>query len=101
MLRWLCEWLSLPRSMSLAPDSMLRLAVERTLEIVGEAARRVSPGFRAAHPEIPWRDIISQRNILAHEYGIVDATRLWDTAREDTRTLIEALDRILPPHQAG
>lgn len=48
-------------------DRMLRGAVERHLEIIGEAANKVSRGFRAAHPEIPWQRIIAQRNILAHE----------------------------------
>jgi len=45
-------------------DDNLRLAVERRLEIIGEAARNVSPAFRAAHSEIPWRRIIGLRNVL-------------------------------------
>ena len=45
-------------------DRMLRGAVERHIEIIGEAASRVSRGFQAAHPEIPWRQIVAQRNIL-------------------------------------
>ena len=48
---------------------MLRSAIERQLEIIGEAARRVSPEFQRAHPEIAWRNITGLRNILAHEYG--------------------------------
>jgi len=47
-------------------DRKLQLAVERAIEIIGEAARRVSEAFRDAHPEIPWKSIISQRNVLAH-----------------------------------
>jgi len=53
-------------------DAFLRSAVERQIEIVGEAARRVSEGFRDAHPEVPWRPIIAQRHILAHEYGEIE-----------------------------
>ncbi len=49
-------------------NRMLRSAAERNVEIIGEAARRVSEETRAKHPEIPWRSIIGQRNILAHEY---------------------------------
>ena len=75
---------------------MLRLAVERALEIVGEAARGASSEFRAAHPQIPWADIIGQRNILAHEYGYIDGRRLWQTAIEDMAALIEAIDEIVP-----
>lgn len=50
-----------------AADEDLRLAIERRIEIIGEAARRVSESFQASHPEIPWRKIIAQRNVLAHE----------------------------------
>ena len=42
-------------------DKKLRLAVERALEIIGEAARRVSETYRQAHPEIPWLSIIAQK----------------------------------------
>lgn len=41
--------------------------VERRIEIIGEAAKRIAPVFREAHPEIPWAKIIAQRNMLAHE----------------------------------
>jgi uncharacterized protein with HEPN domain len=50
-------------------DRRTQLAVERSLEIIGEAAGRVSTSFRNSHPEIPWRQIIGQRNVLIHEYG--------------------------------
>ena len=53
-------------------DRILLRATERSVEIIGEAARRVSTPYMAAHPEIPWRTIIGQRNILAHEYGQID-----------------------------
>lgn len=58
-------------------DRKLQLAVERALEIIGEAARLVSPKFRANHPEIPWQQIIGQRNVLAHEYGEINQERIW------------------------
>ena len=47
-------------------DRLAQSAVERQIEIIGEAARRVSASFRDAHPEVPWRAIIGQRNIIAH-----------------------------------
>ena len=50
-------------------DRKLQLAVERALEIIGEAVRRLSQSFKEAHPEIPWQQIIAQRHVLAHEYG--------------------------------
>lgn len=59
---------------------MLRSAVERQIEIIGEAARRVSDDFRVAHPEIAWRPIIAQRHILAHEYGEIEDDLIWRVA---------------------
>ncbi len=48
-------------------DRIRRRALERTLEVLGEAARKVSEESRAAHPDIDWRGLIGQRNVLAHE----------------------------------
>ncbi len=57
-----------------------RLAVERKLEILGEAARRVSPRFRHEHPEIPWQQIIGVRNVISHEYEKVNYTLIYRIA---------------------
>jgi len=72
-------------------DRRTQLAVERSLEIIGEAAGRVSALFRDAHPEIPWRQIIGQRNVLIHEYGEVKQERIWKVVRENIPQLIESL----------
>ena len=61
-------------------DDLLRSAVERQIEIIGEAARRISPEFRESHSEIPWRPVIAQRHILAHEYGEVQHDLIWRVA---------------------
>jgi uncharacterized protein with HEPN domain len=74
-----------------------RLAIERGLEIIGEAARHVSETLRAQHPEIPWQDIIGQRNILAHDYGNIDYDLLYETAVQDIPALIAQLQDLLPP----
>jgi uncharacterized protein with HEPN domain len=47
-------------------DQMLRGAVERHIEIIGEAARNVSREFQAANPDIPWQKIVAQRHVLPH-----------------------------------
>jgi uncharacterized protein with HEPN domain len=52
-----------------AADEILRFAVERLVEIVGEAARNVSAEFEAEHPEIPWQLVRAQRHVLTHDYG--------------------------------
>lgn len=77
-------------------DTMRRMAVERALEILGEAARRVSEGFRQEHPEIPWRDLIGQRNVLVHDYGEVEQDRIWESATRHAPELISLLEPLLP-----
>jgi uncharacterized protein with HEPN domain len=76
-------------------DRMRQLALERALELVGEAARRVSAPFQSAHPAIDWRRIVGQRNVLAHEYGAIDQERLYRTGKENVPGLIAALEKVL------
>ena len=78
-------------------DRMLRGAVERHIEIIGEAARKVGSEFRAAHPEIPWGPIVGQRNVLAHEYGEIKDDQLWVTATVHVPALIARLEPLIPP----
>jgi len=80
-----------------AENEDLRLLVERRLEIIGEAARRVSEPFRTAHPEIPWRKIIAQRNVLAHEYGEIQDDVVWQVVTVSIPDLIRALEPLVPP----
>jgi uncharacterized protein with HEPN domain len=61
------------------------------LEIIGEAAGRVSALFRNTHPEISWRQIIGQRNVLIHEYGEIKQERIWKVVRDNIPQLIELL----------
>ncbi len=76
-------------------DRRTQLAVERSFEIIGEAAGRVSALFRNAHPEIPWRQIIGQRNVLIHEYGEIKQERIWKTVTENVPQLIELLKQFV------
>jgi len=83
-------------------DRMLRSAVERTLEIVGEAARRVSPETRESLIDIPWRSMIGLRNVLAHEYDEIRHEILWTVCRDKLPTLIRQLEDMgvdNPPEQ--
>ena len=76
-------------------DLMRRLALERALELLGEAARRVSETAKGEHPDIDWRALIGQRNVLAHDYGEIDHRLLYDNARRKIPLLLAELDRIL------
>lgn len=78
-------------------DELMQSAVERQLEIIGEAARRVSPQFRQAHPEIPWRNIIGLRNLLIHEYGEVRVDRIWLIITTSVPDLEAGLNPLIPP----
>ena len=80
-----------------ATDKMLRYAVERQIQVIGEAAKRVSATFKDSRPEIPWQNIISQRNVLAHEYGEVVVERIWRVASERLPELVSLLDPLIPP----
>ena len=82
-------------------NRMLRGAVERHIEIVGEAARRVSEETRQAHPEIPWHAIVGQRNVLAHEYDQVLHEAIWGIATGRLSDLIASLRAILPEDEGN
>jgi uncharacterized protein with HEPN domain len=75
----------------LEPDRRLSLALVRLLEIVGEAASRVTADFRTDHGQIPWADIIGLRNRLIHGYDSVDPDILWDILVGDLPLLVEQL----------
>lgn len=76
-------------------DRVRQLAVERLLEIIGEAANTLSEEFRLRHPDIPWRDIIGLRVVLAHHYHRVDPGQVWVIAATEVPRL--ARDLSLPP----
>ena len=63
-------------------------AVNRKLEIIGEAARHLSPATRQIFAEIPWQLITAMRNILIHDYADVDLDVVWDTVQRDLPPLI-------------
>ena len=76
-------------------DVMLSLAVERAVEIVGEAAKGVSEATQAAHPEIPWRDLSRTRDFLAHAYFKLDPTILHPIAAKNLPERIAVLAPLL------
>ena len=71
-------------------------AVLRRLEIIGEAASRLSPVTRVMFPDLPFRSMRGMRNIIAHDYGEVDIDQVWTTAADDLPDLIQTLERHFP-----
>ena len=74
-------------------DKMLRRAVEREIQIIGEAASKVSRPLEACIPGIPWKKIISQRHVLVHEYGEIKDELVWQLATIHVPDLELALRR--------
>lgn len=72
-------------------DPMVQAAAQRWLEIIGEAATRLSEELKAAHPAVPWRDIIGMRTILAHGYFHIDHDVVWRAVSVDVPALRRAL----------
>jgi len=80
-------------------DLMRRAAVMRQLEIMGEAARRLSEETRLELSEIPWRQIIGMRNRLIHGYDEVDLAIVWDSVQNDLPPLIAQLEQVVPTEE--
>ncbi|MGA9822112.1 MAG: DUF86 domain-containing protein [Desulfobaccales bacterium] len=78
-------------------DDLLQAAVERNLEIIGEAARRISDELKQKHPQIPWRKIIAQPNVLIHEYDDIDYKEIWQVATFHLPRLIDEIRPMIPP----
>lgn len=76
-------------------DRMLALALVKSIEIVGEAAARVTPETQLRYPGIPWLDVVAMRNRLIHAYYDVDLDRVWDTIIEDLPKLLTELERAV------
>jgi len=78
-------------------DRMLNLSLVRLLEVIGEAARGISPSFRTGHPEIPWEKMVGMRDRLIHGYFDINLDVVWETVTEDLPPLIDQLEGILTP----
>jgi uncharacterized protein with HEPN domain len=76
-------------------DTQCQDSVIRRLEMIGEAARRISEPTLIAHPEVPWQEMIGLRNILIHEYDDIDLSIVWHTVRNELPRLISTLETIL------
>jgi uncharacterized protein with HEPN domain len=80
---------------NLETNRMLTFALLRAIEIIGEAASRVTNESREANPQLPWLQIVGMRNRLIHAYFDVDLDRVWKTTSEETPSLVVQLEGIL------
>jgi uncharacterized protein with HEPN domain len=78
-------------------DEMLALAVTRLIEVIGEAARGLSQGFKNSNPHVAWKQIAGTRDHLIHGYFDVDLDIIWAILTQDLPPLIKELEKLLPP----
>ncbi len=76
-------------------------AAQEAIEIVGEAASRVSRECQERYSAIPWASIVAMRNRLIHAYFDIDLDRVWDTVLADLPPLVAELAKIVPPLEPG
>jgi uncharacterized protein with HEPN domain len=75
-------------------DKMRKLAVERQLEVIGQAANKISIETQNNLGNIPWKNIIGLRNKLAHDYGEILAERIWKISRNSLQELLKEIENI-------
>lgn len=76
-------------------DRMRQEAVIRSLEVIGEASRNLSPDLRDAYPEVPWRQIAAFRNFVIHVYWDIRLERIWEIVENDLPALKPQLETLL------
>jgi len=73
-------------------DEALLLGLTHLIQTLGEAARKVTPEYQSAHPEIPWKKIIGMRNKVVHDYLDVDPDIVWHVVKEELNPLLDKLE---------
>ncbi len=80
---------------TLDTERMLTLSLVKCIEIIGEAASRVSKQRQAEHPQIPWSKIVGMRNRLIHAYFDIELDIVWDTVTQALPPLLDQLETII------
>jgi len=81
-----------------AADWVVQSVVLHQLLVLGEAVKRLSDDFRAAHPDMPWHKMAGMRDVLIHGYDTVDLHAVWRTVQGDLPKLVDFLKPLIPGH---
>ena len=81
-------------------NEVVQSAALHQIGVIGEAARKLSPEIRAAHPELPWSQIVGMRNTVVHEYFRIELTKVWSIIQTDIPVLIAVVEPLVPPEEA-
>jgi uncharacterized protein with HEPN domain len=84
---------------SFLKDTQLKYAIERALEIIGEASKRVPAEIREQYPEIPWKIMGRMRDRVIHGYDSVNLKIIWDTVKNDIPEVKPLIQKMLDDHQ--
>jgi uncharacterized protein with HEPN domain len=96
MARKACERASVLDQAEYESNDDVQLALTHLVQVIGEAARHVSPEGQMSLPAIPWREIVGMRNRIVHDYLGVDEDVVWEVVTGDLPLLVEALERVVP-----
>lgn len=76
-------------------DYQCQDATIRCLEIIGEAAKRISDETHDIYSDLPWADMIGMRNVMIHQYDSIDLFVVWETVKTDLPVIVNALSKLL------
>jgi len=80
-------------------DEIAQSAVAYCISVMGEAAKRISPEFQRAHPEILWSDIARMRDLLIHSYHRVNWNIVWETVTNSIPDALAKIEKLIPPKE--
>lgn len=80
----------------LETDALRQSAILYQIEVMGEAAKRISPKFREKHHQIPWRELAGMRDVIIHQYDQIDFDQVWFAIKKSIPELIEMISPLLP-----